>query len=82
MFKSTKERSLQQGRTSLIWTRGRTKSSFTLVEMMKGESRKMLFNCWGIWKQRMTADSEAKEIRGGWNGKRGRYFESAYIRKM
>lgn len=50
---------------------------------MKGKSRKVLFNYWGIWEQRgMTADSEAKEIRGGWNGKRGRYLESADIRKM
>lgn len=64
MFKSTKERSLRQGRTSLIWTRGRTKSSFTPGEVMKGESRKLLFNCWVIWEQRMTADSEAKEIWG------------------
>ena len=49
----------------------RKKNVLTVVEALKGRSRKCFFfskffNCWGLWKQRrIIADSEARKI-GGW----------------
>lgn len=47
----------------------RKKNVLTVVEAVKGRSRKFFFkffNCWGLWKQwGIIADSEARKI-GGW----------------